>query len=162
MRHFLVITVFALIFSTQANAGDGSSGCGPGWFVLKRNSLVSSAIRGTTNNFLAPVVTSGMTTGSSGCTKHSIVKTEKKAIHYVVNNFYELESEIAKGNGVYLSGLAETIGCDSKSQEVFNNELKNKFNQMFSGSEKNAESVLLEVYKSILTNKELAYSCSLS
>lgn len=162
MRHLLPFLLLGFFFSMNTYAGDGSSGCGPGWYVLKKNSLVSSALRGTTNGFLGPVVTLGMTTGSSGCSKHSIVKTEKQSIHYVTNNYYELESEISKGEGVFLSGLAETIGCKANTQKTFNSELKAKYKDLFSKEGTNAESVLIKIYQTILTNKELTQSCSLS
>lgn len=162
MRHLFLATLFTLFISNTAFAKDGSSGCGPGWYVVKKNSLVSSALRGTTNGFLGPVVTLGMTFGTSQCSKHSIVKTEKKTIHYVTNNFYELQSEIAKGEGLFLSGLSETIGCKSDTQKTFNKELKNKFQEMYKSNAQTPENVLIKVYETILTNEELTRSCSLS
>ena len=55
----IILIVLVAMFSTQLLAADGSSGCGPGWYVTKKNSLLSSAIRATTNAILIPTVTLG-------------------------------------------------------------------------------------------------------
>lgn len=98
---------------TAANlwAADGSSGCGPAWYVFKDNSLVSSSLRTITNGFLAPTVTFGMTTGTSNCTKHSIVLIEQQKNHYVAVNNDQLQSDIAQGHGVYVDQFTALFGC---------------------------------------------------
>lgn len=144
-----------------ANAADGSSGCGPGWYLFKENSLVSSSFRSTTNAFLMPAVTFGMTFGTSNCSQHKIVKTEKESLYFVTMNYFELKSEIAKGDGQYLSAFAKTIGCDRDAQVHFNQELKKNYSNIFESQTIQPESALSEVYKTIFRNKELTQKCSL-
>lgn len=145
-----------------AGAADGSSGCGPGWYVFKENSLVSSALRSTTNGFLAPVVTLGMTSGTSNCTQHKIVLKEKESLHFASMNYYELKRDAAKGEGEYLSAFATTIGCPAQAQARFNQKVRGSYGEVFrAGAKVDAESALLEVYKIILSDKELTAQCSL-
>lgn len=113
-----IASITLALFSSGAMAADGSSGCGPGWYLFKDNSLVSSALRATTNNFLFPVVTFGMTTGTSNCTKHQIVMKEKESLHFVTHNYPEVQVDIAKGEGEYLRSLATTIGCPDRKSVV--------------------------------------------
>ncbi len=151
---------FALLASSTLMAADGSSGCGPGWYLFKENSLVSSALRSTTNAFLFPSVTFGMTFGTSNCTRHKLVLKEKESLHFVTENYYEVQADMARGTGKFLSVLGETIGCDGGAIEHFNQMGKEHFKDIFSG-EKTPESVLLETYKMILNDKKLTQACSL-
>jgi len=164
-RSVIMTAIVALIgFSTVqvANAADGSSGCGPGWYLFKENSLVSSSFRSTTNASLWPAVSIGMTFGTSNCTQHKIVKTEKESLHFVTMNYFELKSDIAKGHGQYLSALAKTIGCRQDAQTQFNQELKKNYSQVFETKSIQPEAVLSEVYKTIFRNEKLTSQCSLN
>ncbi len=153
--------VFALVFGASVFAGDGSSGCGPGWYVFKKNSLVSSSLRATTNGILFPAVTLGMTFGTSNCTKHSIVKTEDKSLYFVTQNYIELKTEVAKGNGEFLQAFGQTIGCKNQDLPYFSRKLQDKYEEVFKDKASNEE-VLMETYKVILTDPTLVQSCSLS
>lgn len=158
MKKFF-LSLALVLFGTQTFAADGSSGCGPGWYILKDNSLISSALRATTNSVLFPVTTIGMTVGTSNCSKHKIVKKEMESLHFATMNYYELKGEVAKGNGKYLSAFATTMGCNAKSQELLNAELKNNYQNIFPGKQANPEATLLEVYKTIFRNKDLMNQC---
>ena len=67
----LMIAASLCVGASQAMAMDGSSGCGPAWYVFKENTILSSSLRGTTNGTLWPVVTIGMTFGTSNCANHT-------------------------------------------------------------------------------------------
>lgn len=158
MKKLLVILGLSLLGSS-AFAADGSSGCGPGWYLLKDNSLVSSAFRATTNGVLFPVTTIGMTVGTSNCSQHKIVKKEMESLHFATMNYYELKGEIAKGNGAYIAAFSETLGCDVKAQELLNTELKNNYKNLFPAGKPKPQETLLEVYKTIFRNQALAHQC---
>ncbi|MES2768182.1 MAG: DUF3015 family protein [Bdellovibrionota bacterium] len=147
------------LFGSQGFAADQSSGCGPGWYLFKDTSLVSSAFRATTNGILFPVTTIGMTVGTSNCSQHKLVKKEMETLHFATMNYYELKGEVAKGNGAYLSAFAETMGCNSKSQALLNSELKNNYKNLFPQGKANPEGTLLEVYKTIFRNQSLTSQC---
>lgn len=158
------IQTFALILglaclSAVAKAADSSSGCGPGWYILKDNSLVSSSLRATTNGLLSPVYTGGMTTGTSNCTKHSIVQTEQQSLYFVTQNLPTLKNEGAMAVGEHLSALALTIGCRHDTQTHFNRALQKNHQTIFKSQ--NPSEVLVEIYKTILSNDQLTNQCSL-
>jgi hypothetical protein len=155
----LVFTVFTA-FSFQAKADDGSSGCGPGWYLFKENSLVSSALRATTNSILFPVTTIGMTFGTSNCTQHKLVLKEKESLYFATMNHFELKRDIAKGDGEYLSAFAATMGCSANAQAVLNKNLRTEYSHIYPDANVNPERTLLETYKTILNNKELTSKCS--
>lgn len=154
----LVGVVFFASFQT-AHASDGSSGCGPGWYILKDNSMVSSALRWVTNAALFPVSTLGMTFGTSNCTKHKLVLKEQESLHYVTHNYYELKAEIARGEGPYLQAYAHTIGCRPQAQKRFGSKLKSRYKDIFSSAQTSPENALMQTYVTILTDSELAREC---
>jgi hypothetical protein len=159
MRVFILAIISVFTLSTYA--ADGSSGCGPGWYVAKDNSLLSSALRLTTNGVLFPFVTLGMTFGTSNCSKHKIVKTEQRSLHYVTQNFYELKGDMAKGNGDFIAAYGKVIGCQSQDLDYFTDKMKGKFKEVFKKNNSNEE-VLIQTYKVILSDEKLLQSCSLS
>ena len=101
---FGLVALLLLAFVSVSRAGDSSSGCGLGWQIFSKNSLVSSALRSTTHAFLPN--TFSMTSGTSGCAKHDIVMNEYKAIHFAEANYSNLMMDMARGQGEYLNGFA--------------------------------------------------------
>jgi len=87
-----------------------TDGCGLGWQIMKDKTMVGTSVRGTTNGFVPP--TFGMTSGTIGCDQHSIAQNEHDSAAYAYNNFDSLKSEMAAGQGEYLTGFAVTMGCD--------------------------------------------------
>ena len=161
MNNAIKISIISLLLSVTTLAKDGSSGCGPGWYLFKKNSLVSSSLRSTTNGLLFPAVTLGMTFGTSNCTKHGLVKTEKKTLHFVTHNYHELKSDSAKGQGDFLYSYAKTIGCQGVDIDYFSEKLQDRFEKVFKDQASNEE-VIMETYRMIFSDKRLVNSCSLS
>tara|TARA_R110002072_G_scaffold534_6_gene3934 strand:+ start:110221 stop:110694 length:474 start_codon:yes stop_codon:yes gene_type:complete len=156
MKKLVLLLGLALSFtSTNIMAGDSSSGCGLGWAVFKDNSLVSSSLRATTNAFFLNTI--AMTFGTSGCAKHSIVKNEKKQIHFSETNYPQLVAQMSQGQGEYMNGMAGLMGCDSA---VFSQTMQSNFSQVVPTSD-NATELVQNMQLQVLTNEKLASSCGL-
>lgn len=161
MMKFRFVLVLTALISFEALAMDGSSGCGPGWYVFKDNSIVSSALRATTNWILFPVFTIGMTFGTSNCTQHKLVMKEKESLYFATMNHFELKRDVAKGGGEYLSAFADTMGCPSSAQPKLNEYLRENYTRIYPSGAVEPSKVLLEVYKTIFSDYELTAKCSL-
>jgi len=161
MKSRFFLALFAMVLAVPAFAMDGSSGCGPGWYILKEDSLVSSALRMTTNGILFPVVTIGMTFGTSNCTQHKIVLKEKESLYFATMNHFELKADVAKGTGEYLSAFANTMGCNAVAQPRLNQKLRENYSKVYPDGAVKPDNVLLEVYKTIFSDVELTQECSL-
>lgn len=118
-----------LLFFGHAHAQDKSSGCGLGWKVTGRKSLLSSYIRSATNSTTSSTL--GMTSGTSGCEYHSIVKNEKKDVHFAEANFHSLMIEMAKGQGEYVTGFALVMGCADNQTSEFSQAAQRNYDQLF-------------------------------
>lgn len=106
------------LLSVSAWAGDSSTGCGLGWQVAPKQSLVSATTRTITNATFSNQIF-GTTSGTSGCAKHSIVKRFEESLHFANFNSDRLKIEMAQGQGEYVTAYAATFGCDSLGSTMF-------------------------------------------
>ncbi|MFN8792516.1 MAG: DUF3015 family protein [Bdellovibrionales bacterium] len=161
MRQLIVSVLMVTALGSTAYAADGSSGCGPGWFILKDNSLVSSFLRSITNGLFFPTTTVGMTVGTSNCTRHKIVQTEQESLHFATQNYFEILAEASRGQGKTLAAFSDTIGCPTSARALFAEKFQKNYMQIYSSSQVGPETVLQEVYRFILSDETLTRACSL-
>lgn len=153
-----LIIALSLILSTfSVFAADSSSGCGLGWQVAPKQSLVSSFTRAVINvTFLNTVA---MTLGTSGCAQHSIVYNDAQGIHFVEANKEVLAIEMARGNGEVVEGLASVFGCqDSKS---FGSMVQNKYESVLPSMNTTGVELYNNLKAEIKNNATLASTCTL-
>lgn len=153
----LIIGLFALLSLSTAFAADSSSGCGMGWQVAKDNSLVSSFTRSVVNATFSNTI--AMTLGTSGCGKHSIVYNEMKGIHFVESNKNELAIDMAKGNGEYVTGLAQVFGC--QNTKAFGSMVQNKYESVLPSENISGVELYNNVKNEIRKDSTLSQTCSL-
>ncbi len=127
-----VIVIALALFSMNVYAKDTSSGCGIGWEIAPDQSLVSSSVRSVVDSMASNTV--GMTLGTSGCAKHSIVENDKKDIHYAEVNFHEVMAEMSQGQGEHLKGFALAMGCANEEVNAFSQATQNNYGQIFNSS----------------------------
>lgn len=128
-----------MAFGMNTYAGDSSSGCGLGWEVVSKNSLISSYTRTLINATTSSTI--AMTLGTSGCAKHSIVKNDKKDIHYAESNFHELMLEMSQGEGEHLKGFALAMGCVDAEVATFAKAAQSNYGQIFKANAQPADLV---------------------
>ncbi len=125
----------------KAMAMDGSSGCGPAWYVFKENSIVSSALRAITNGTLSPIVTLGETFGTSNCAKHTLVMNDKQSLEFASKSFDVLRQDIAKGRGEYLNAYISSFGCNELVRPQLSSQMQSAFKEGLYRSENPADYV---------------------
>lgn len=162
MRSLLVGVALGLaaLGSSSAFAADSSSGCGPGWYVFKDTSLVSSSLRAITNGILFPTSTLGMTFGTSNCAKHKIVRKDSEALRVTTLAYHDLLIQTAKGQGEHLGALAATLGCPWQAQERFNRAMQAGYESLFPADETAPELVLDAVEARVQADPALATACA--
>lgn len=93
--------------------------CGPGPIVTSNNkSIVLQTAGVSTNTFLFPTHTLGITLGTSGCSNSGIVKQEYEQRLFVRTNYDALHSDMAVGQGTALAALADLLGCTGLSVDA--------------------------------------------
>ena len=148
------LALCALTFNTYA--ADSSSGCGLGWQIFSKNSLISSSLRATTNAITLSTV--GMTLGTSGCAQHSIVKNESQGIHFAEANQQQLMVEMAQGEGEFVASFATVIGCDVAS---FGPAVQKNYTKIYTSEETTANEMYQNLKTAVVTDETLARACAI-
>ncbi len=154
----LLFIILTTLISPIAMAGKGDKslgGCGLGWAVAPRNSMVSSTTRGTTNSSTLPF---GTTSGTSGCAQHSIVFNHKLKQHMATVSFDELMTEMSKGRGENLIAFSRAVGCSDNLIEQFSSVAKSEFSSRLGRSETPIQ-LVKQVEVMIQNNSSLAQGC---
>jgi hypothetical protein len=159
MKKILVLLVgtATLMTSSFAHSDDQSSGCGLGWQVTQRMSIVSSAVRLTTDTVLPN--TFSMTSGTSGCARHDLVKNDEKAVLFAVNNYDSLIVEMAQGSGEFLEGFAQALGCNEAAFSKFSTFTQSRYQKIFENSANDGINLYKAVRTEIQASPELATQC---
>jgi hypothetical protein len=156
MKH-LLIGLMALISATSVFAADSSSGCGMGWEVAPKQSLVSSSTRMLVNATFSNTI--AMTLGTSGCQKHSIVKNDAKGIHFAEANMNSLAIEMARGNGEFVAGFAQSFGC--QDTRAFGSMVQANYETVLPTEKTSGVELYNNVKAAIKNNATLSSTCSL-
>jgi hypothetical protein len=159
---FFRLTLMSLFIgmSSQVWAEDQSGGCGLGWKIAPRTSLISSTTRSYVN--LTFSNTFGMTSGTSGCARHSIVKNEMKEVHYAEANYGQLMTEMAEGDGEHLRGFAATLGCNPSGVSAFGKAAQENYSRIFPTSSGAPAEMLQGVHTLIQEDPSLRNQCGLT
>jgi hypothetical protein len=153
----LIIGLMALVATTSVFAADSSSGCGMGYEIAPKQSLVSSSTRSLVNATFSNTI--AMTLGTSGCAKHSIVKNDAKGIHFAEANMDQLALEMARGNGEFVASFASVYGCNNT--EAFGSMVQSKYEAVLPASNTTGVELYNNVKAEIKNNAALSASCSL-
>jgi hypothetical protein len=153
----LIIALFSLVIAQVAFAGDSSSGCGLGWSIAPNTSLVSSYTRTLVNLTFSNTI--AMTLGTSGCAKHSIVQNDMKGIHFAEANLESLVVEMSRGNGEFVSGLAEVFGC--QNAKAFGSMVQSKYEAILPTTNVSGVELYINVKNQIKNDAKLSSTCSL-
>lgn len=153
----LIIGLMALVATSSVFAADSSSGCGMGYEIAPKQSLVSSSVRSIVNATFSNTI--AMTLGTSGCAKHSIVKNDAKGIHFAEANMNVLALEMARGNGEFVTGFAGVFGC--QNSDLFGSMVQAKYESVLPSAQTSGVELYNNVKAEIRNNASLASSCSL-
>jgi len=160
MKRLLGLMVLVGLFAAPAFAANDGAGCGLGSQLFKGQSgLVPNVLAATTNGTLGNN-TFGMTSGTSGCNKDSVVKKEHEQKLFVAANLDNLSQEMAQGQGEHVTALAGLMGCPSTVQGAFAKMSQEKYGQIFTTADAQPLAVLAGLKQEMNREPALAASCS--
>jgi hypothetical protein len=155
---FLVSFLVSNLFFMANVKADSSVGCGLGSIIFKKNSILSALLRATTNASFSSQLF-GITSGTSGCSQHSIVKKEMLPQYFAEIQLKNIQLDISVGRGDYLIALAESFDCNNSLQNVFNSELKKSYGQLFSQMDVQPTEFINKSKNIIMQNEKLKAGC---
>jgi hypothetical protein len=155
---FLGLYVFMFPFVSVAIADD-SNGCGLGTMIAPKKSLISATTRYISNYYLCSNQTFGVTSGTSGCTRHSLVKSEMAPQYFAEANIENLKVEMSRGEGEYLMAFADTLGCGMAAKDAFYQLTKKEYSTIFNKGDETPTQMLNNVKTAIKQNQQLKGQC---
>lgn len=135
-----------------------TDGCGLGWQVTAKKTIIASITRGTTNSIVPPSF--GMTSGTLGCAQHPFTKRDEQAAVYAMTNFDSLTIDMAEGKGEYLEGFARTLGCQDQALGEFSRMTQSNYRSISEGGKASAVKMMNHVKDQIRQNPVLSAACS--
>jgi hypothetical protein len=143
------VTAFSLasVASAQqlSKAGNyGMAGCGLGSLVFEKQPGKIQILAATTNDVVFPQ-TSAITTGSSNC----VADERGYAANYIKVNREALKTDIARGQGETLIGLAVVLKC--QNSDSMNKTLQHNYKEIFSTDK--TEATVQQIESVIKINK---------
>ncbi len=158
---FVIFGVFPTWFAL-AGGGYGAGGCGPGAVLMPKNTIVSQTLAAATNAGNTHLVTSGMTSGTSGCNISGFVQNDNRLpVYFAEANMTDLTTEMAQGEGDRLVAFAQTFGCQQDSIPAFGQMTRQQFSTLVPSAQASPEQLVGLVRSGIQADAGLSEACSI-
>ncbi len=150
------------ISSALAADSDNIGKCGWGSKLMEGNAGIAPQVLAVTTNGTSGNQTFGITSGTSGCTKDGVVRSNWKTALFIDNNVNKLAHDASRGSGESLDSLASLLNVEEKDKSVFFEVTKNNFSSIFSRTDVSSKEVMSSLKDVLASNAVLAkYSQSL-
>ena len=143
MKKFLVLSVFAAVFSVSQAFALDSTGCGLGSIIFKGQAGTSPQLLAVTTNGTLGTQTFGISLGTSGCDQNGRVSGGTGRIFaFLEKNLEQFAVDAARGQGETIDTIAALTG---KSSDKVGEVVKENFAFIFNSHDVSAVTVTLKV-----------------
>lgn len=132
-------------------------GCGLGWQVTDKKTIIASVTRGTTNSVVPPSF--GMSSGTLGCAKADFSKRDQEGVVYALSNYEPLSIDMAQGHGEYLEAFARTLGCNDAVVDAFGRMTQAKYGVISAGGKATPVQAYRNLKRQIQADPVLSRGC---
>lgn len=119
-----------------------NTGCGLGSMIIDNQNTVAKQVVAATLNTLSGSQTFGITTGTVGCEKPTLL-VSREVETFVADNMDNLATDIAAGQGETLETLADMMGVENKA--VFAEKLKSNFDKIYTSENVTSANVIDQI-----------------
>ena len=140
---FTVAAIATFAVSAQAER-NLNTGCGLGSMIIDNQNTVAKQVVAATLNTLSGNQTFGITTGTLGCDKPTLL-VSREVETFVADNMDNLATDIAAGEGETLDTLAVMLHVKDKNR--FATALKANFDKIYASDDVNSAKVIDRVVK---------------
>ena len=156
-----VLATFLLLLPVSVfAAGYGAAGCGLGSMIMGSDSGFSQVFASTTNG-TSGSQTFGITSGTSNCGDHGLVRLDKEREVFAQENYTTLVKEMAQGKGENLYTLARLYQCPTESHQQFGAMVQEKFNHLVTTDQTTSAELLRELENQLTRHSKLAKACNI-
>lgn len=153
----LPVSVFA---ASTGLSGYGAAGCGLGSMVMGHDTGFSQVFASTTNA-TSGSQTFGITSGTSNCGDHGLVKLDREREVFAQQNYTILVKEMAQGKGENLNTLASLYQCPAETYQEFGALVQEKFNHLVAHDQTTSTELLSQLESQLSRHAKLAKSCNI-
>ncbi len=133
------LALFALSTTVYADR-NLNTGCGLGSMIIDNQNTVAKQIVAVTTNGISGNQTFGITSGTMGCDKPTLLVSNEKVEKFVADNMDSLATDIAAGQGETLDTLASMLNVKDKS--AFETKLKTNFSAIYASENVSSADVI--------------------
>lgn len=166
MKSMVLLVFLICLVAFEVHSADSSRGCGVGTMAVPKKTLLGTTTAGTVEGSVCSGLTRvfALTSGTSGCAQHSIIKNDVKKDIFIAVNYDQLKLESSQGKGEVLYGLASLFGCPLSKHVNFNSLVKDNFSELFDGkqSEDRNQVLLKKIKRKVEENADLSSACTLA
>ena len=143
MKKFLVLSVFAAVFSVSQAVALDNTGCGLGSIIFKGQAGTIPQLLAVTTNGTLGTQTFGISLGTSGCDQNGRVSGGTGRIFaFLEKNLEQFAVDAARGQGETIDTIAALTG---KSSDKVGEVVKENFAFIFNSHDVSAVTVTLKV-----------------
>ncbi|HHD84023.1 MAG TPA: DUF3015 domain-containing protein [Campylobacteraceae bacterium] len=140
MKKILVTALTLGTLAVSAHAERNlNTGCGLGSMIIDNQNTVAKQVVAATLNSLSGNQTFGITTGTMGCEKPTLLVSREVEV-FVADNMDDLATDIAMGEGERLDTLAAMLGVKDKA--AFGAKLKANFDKIYASADVTSAKVI--------------------
>ncbi len=142
---FVLAMALAVFAVSELYANQSNVGCGVGSMIFQgRGGLVSQTLAITTNHILFNQ-SFGITSGTLNCSRFSGIVSNERVNRFVAENLDSLATDIARGNGEYLTTFAALLEVGDAERGTFCSKLQNNFSRIFTSQNVTHDEVLRNI-----------------
>ncbi len=146
MKKIIVTSLAVLALSTTVYADrNPNTGCGLGSVIIDNQNTVAKQVIAVTTNGTSGNQTFGITSGTLGCDKPTLLVSNEKVEKFVAQNMDSLATDIAAGQGETLDTLASMLNIKDKSS--FETKLKTNFTAIYANENVSSAEVIDSIIK---------------
>ena len=143
MKKLLITAVAFGALAISAHAERNlNTGCGLGSMIIDNQNTVAKQVVAATLNSLSGNQTFGITTGTMGCDKPTLL-VSREVETFVADNMDDLATDIAMGQGESLDTLAAMMGVKEKA--AFGAKLKANFDKIYASEKVTSAQVIDQI-----------------
>ena len=153
-RKLVAIAVAGAFWSMSASAEN--TGCGLGTMIWDGDQGIAPQVMAVTTNGTSGNQTFGISTGTLGCERDGVVRSDAQLSMYTGSNLDMIARDMSRGSGESLHVLADLMGVEESDRAHFYTTLQRNYGDIFASPDVTAGEVISAIDATLRTDERLA------
>lgn len=161
MKNKLAIVALLIVSPIGVAMAESNVGCGVGTMIFEGQKGVPQEVLAATTNGILGNQTFGISSGTLGCARDSVIKSPVKVSMFIDTNLDKLAYDMAVGQGETLDSLANLIGMDDAHKATFFRVAKSHYAEIISSEYASTEDVVAALNRVLGEDSDLSQYANL-